>query len=203
MNSEPQVYEQFFRRSSSGDWVYIGYGPDVVGRIVSAYDREWLLENIPTMARWKRWTVGLFSAPLCWLVALIVNGMVRLPGTTYARLFFRNVRALMFVAAVLLALFVVASIWLGLQPLTREFGRLLGKSPKEDPVGVERFMRNLGAVNGPAISLFLVLGIGAIVVPSVFRSDTWFVFLPFSAAWFWFAYNAVIGAFWRPSADEE
>ncbi|MCH8979436.1 MAG: hypothetical protein IH945_09395, partial [Armatimonadetes bacterium] len=62
MPIDPRAFEQFFLRNSSGDWVYVGYGPGVHGRIVTVHDMDWLMDALPKLSRMKRWTVVLFSA---------------------------------------------------------------------------------------------------------------------------------------------
>ena len=202
MPIDPARFEQFFRRSSSGDWVYVGYGPDIVGKVVTSYDREWLLEALPKLSIYKRWTVGLFSAPLVWLFALFLNAVTLMPGSPQSRWVFRNREELGMLALFLLFGFLVSTAVLTMHPLAKEFGRLIAKKPKDEPIGVEKFMRNVGAVNGPFVTSFLMFGFGALLVPNAFSPDVWPYFLPFSAGWAWMAWHALAGAFWKPRPDD-
>ena len=63
-------------------------------------------------------------------------------------------------------------------------------------------MRNVGAVNGKAVTALLMLGMGAIFIPGAFRPDTAAYFAPFSLIWAWFAYHAWTGATWTPDDEE-
>jgi hypothetical protein len=198
---DPSRFEQFFRRNSSGDWVYVGYGPDVYGRVVSAYDREWLLANLPRLSAWKRWTVGLFSAPLVWLFAVFLYFVTSDPLGGPARWLLRRREEAAMLAMVLLLLFLLSSVVLALQPTAKEFGKVLAKKPKDEPIGAEKFMRNVGAVNGPWISAFLMGGFGFLVVPMSF-TQWWPYFVPFSLAWLWMAWHAMAGALWKPEKEE-
>jgi hypothetical protein len=196
--SDPSRFEQFFRRSSSGDWVYVGYGPDISGRVVSSADREWLLEALPRLSYYKRWTVSLFSAPLVWLFALFLNTVVMFPGSEQTRWLIRNREEVGKVALFLLLGFLATTALLTMHPLAKEFGRVLAKKPKEDPIGMEKFFQNVGAVNGPFVTTFLMLGFGALVVPGAFSRDMWPYFAPLAAAWLWSAWHAWVGALWKP-----
>jgi hypothetical protein len=199
---DPSRFEQFFRRSSSGDWVYVGYGPDIFGKVVSSADREWLLENLPKLSAMKRWTVGLFSAPLVWLLAIFLNTAVLLIGTPYARWVFRRREELAMLALVLLVAFLVGTFLIAIHPIAREFARVIAKKPKEDSIGLEKFFMNLGAVNGRFVTSFLMLGFGALVVPCCFNPDVWYFFAPLALAWAYMAWYAFAGAFWKPPLDE-
>ena len=194
MPIDPKIFEQFFRRGSSGDWVYIGYGPDISGRIVGYDEMEWLLAALPTLSAWKRRTVAVFSVPLCWLLAVVLNVVAHLPGTEVGRWFLSRMRFFALIATVLFIGFIVSTAWLALQPLTKEFGRLISSPPKEDSVGIDRFMKNVGAVNGKAVTALLMLGMGAIFLPGVFRADTTAYFSPFAVIWAWCTYHAWSGA---------
>jgi hypothetical protein len=199
--TDPSRFEQFFRRNSSGDWVYVGYGPDVYGRVVSSYDREWLLANLPVLSRWKRWTVALFSAPMVWLIAVFLFVLTKFPWTDPYRWLMRRREEVAMLVFVLLLLFLAASVVLALQPTAKEFGRVLAKKPKDEPIGAEKFMRNLGAVNGVFVTAFLMGGFGFLVAPMCF-SQFWPYFVPFTIVWAWTAFHAMAGALWRPGQDE-
>ena len=195
-------FEQFFRRNSSGDWVYVGYGPDIFGRVVSSYDREWLLGVVGKLSQWKRLTVALFSAPLTWLCAASLNSASFYPFSLLGRWVRHHFSELAVAAITLLALFLVGTALLALHPLAREFGRLLSKLPKDEPIGIERFMRNLGAVNGPWATLFLMSGFGALFLPGTFRGETWPYFSLLSALWLFCAWHSLAGAFWRARPED-
>ena len=200
---EPSPYEQFFRRNSSGDWVYVGYGPDIFGRVVSSYDREWLLGALPKLAYWKRWTVALFSAPLTWLFAVFLNIVTLYPGSELTRHLFRRREEIAAAALFLLVAFLLSTAALTMHPLAKEFGKLLSKKPKDEPIGIEKFFRNVGGINGPFVTSFLMLGFGALVVPGSFDDEMWPYFAPLSLAWAWMAWHAWAGAFWKPRDDLE
>lgn len=202
MPIDPARFEQFFRRNSSGDWVYVGYGPDFFGRVVSSYDREWLLEALPKLSRWKRWTVTLFSAPLVWVFAVFMTVVTRFPGTEYAAWFFRNRELIVTTAMLLLLCFLLSTAWIAVQPVAKEFGRVLSKKPKDEPIGMEKFLRNVGAVNGPWVTCFLMTGFGLLVAPGSF-GPLWPYFVPFTLAWMWMAWHASAGALWKPQPDDE
>jgi hypothetical protein len=202
MAIDPARFEQFFRRSSSGDWVYVGYGLDPIGRVVSSYDREWLLGALPVLSRWKRVTVVCFSAPFTWVCALVLNTVTHLPGSRASAWVFEH-RALIGVTALsLLLLFIVATAVLTAHPTAREFARRLANLPKDDAIGIERFVQNVGAVNGPWVTLFLMSGFGVLLVPGAVSGEMWPYFLPFSLVWVWFAWHMMAGAVWKPSVDE-
>ncbi len=201
MPIDPARFEQFFRRNSSGDWVYVGYGPDFFGRVISSYDRDWLLEALPKLCRWKRWTVALFSAPLVWLFAVFMGVVTKLPATDYSSFVFRNREVIAMVALVLLLCFLGSTAVIALQPVAKEFGKVLSGKPKDEPVGVEKFLRNVGAVNGPWVTSFLFLGFGALVTPGAI-GPFWPYFLPFTLAWAWMAWHAWAGALWKPQPDD-
>ncbi len=202
MPIDPSRFEQFFRRSSSGDWVYVGYGPDIYGKIISSYDREWLLQNLPKLSAMKRWTVGLFSAPLVWLLALFLNTLVMFPVSRMTRWLFRHREEFAILAVMLLLAFIVSTALLAAHPTAREFGRLIAKKPKEDPIGIEKFFKNLGAVNGPWITTFLMGGFGALVVPGCFNPDVWYLFAPLSVGWLYMAWHSMAGAFWKSDPED-
>jgi hypothetical protein len=203
MPIDPSRFEQFFRRNSSGDWVYVGYGPDVYGRIISSYDREWLLEAMPKLSLWKRWTVGLFSAPLVWIFAVVLTIVTKDPTSEAGRWVFRHREELAAAAVMLLFLFLSATAVLAMQPLAKQFGKVLAKKPKDEPIGIEKFISNVGAVNGPWVTTLLMSGFGLLVVPGVFSPVMWPYFLPFSLAWLWIAWHAWAGAFWEPNPDDD
>jgi hypothetical protein len=202
MPSDPSRFEQFFRRNSSGDWVYVGYGPDIFGRIVSSYDREWLLEALPKLAYWKRWTVGLFSAPLTWLCAVFLNTITILPVSRQTRWLFRHREEISLLALGLLLAFILSTTLLTMHPLAKEFAKTISKKPKDESIGVEKMLRNVGAINGPFVTTLLMTGFGVLVVPGVFSEEMWPYFLPFALGWLWMAWNAWAGAFWKPKGDD-
>ncbi len=203
MSDDPKIFEQFFRRGSSGDWVYIGYGPDISGRVVGYDEMEWLLGALPTLSKWKRRSVGLFSVPLCWLLAIVLNVVAHMPRSDTAQWFFPRMRIFALIAVGLFLGFVLSHVWLGLQPLTREFARLISKLPKEDSMGIDRFMKNVGAVNGKWVTTLLMLAIGTIFIPGTLIRETMTYFAPFALIWAWCAYHALSGAFWKPSEDDD
>lgn len=200
---EPEFFEQFFRRSSSGDWLYVGYGPDISGRVVSFDEMDWLMGVLPKLSVWKRWTVACFSVPLSWLVGGTLSVYVLAPQSPATRWLFPRMRYFALAALLLFVGFIVSTAFLALQPVTREFGRLLSKLPKEDSIGFDRFLKNMGAVNGPWITFFLMVGLGLIFVPGAFRSDMAAYFFPFSAVWAWCFFHAWRGATWKPGSEEE
>ena len=203
MAIDPRAFEQFFLRNSSGDWVYVGYGPGVNGRIVTLSDMDWLMDALPKLSAMKRWTVVLFSAPLTWLVAVVINVVAHAPTTPEAGWIRERFTLIAMTAAALFALFIVSSVWLSMTPLAREFGRLIARLPRDEPLGIERFLRNVGAVNGRFATTFLMCGFGVLVVPGVFSAYTWPFFVPFTGAWLWLAGNVWVGAFWRPGPEDE
>lgn len=203
MPIDPRVFEQFFMRNSSGDWVYVGYGPGVYGRIVTMSDMDWLMDALPKLSRMKRWTVVLFSAPLTWLVAVVLNVVAYAPMSPEAGWIRERFPLIATAAIVLLLLFCAGSVWLSMTPLAREFGRLIARLPRDEALGIERFLRNVGAVNGAVVTTLLMGGFGVLVVPGAFRADTWPFFVPFTGAWLWLAGNVWIGAFWRPGPEED
>lgn len=203
MPDEPNRFEQFFSRGSSGDWVYFGYGPDISGRVVGYDEMQWLLNALPILSRWKRWAVGLFSVPLLFLIAGVVNVGAHMPGTETSQWVFERIRFLAALAAFLFLGFIVSHAWIGLQPLTREFARLVTRLQKEDSMGIDKFMKNIGAVNGRLVTCLLMLAVGAIFVPGTVRRETASYFSPFTLIWLWCTYHALAGAFWKPEPEDE
>ena len=119
MPIDPRTFEQFFLRNSSGDWVYVGYGPGVFGRIVTLRDMDWLMNALPKLSRMKRWTVVLFSGPLTWLVAVVLNIVAHAPATPEAAWIRERFTFIAMTAVTLFALFIVSSVWLSMTPLGR------------------------------------------------------------------------------------
>lgn len=203
MAIDPRAFEQFFLRSSSGDWVYVGYGPGIFGRVVTPSDMDWLMDALPKLSLMKRWTVVLFSAPLTWLVAVVINIIAHSPTSPQAHWLRERFPIIAWTALALLVLFLASSVWLSLTPLAREFGKLVARLPRDEPLGIERFLRNVGAVLGPVVTTLLMSGFGVLVVPGIFGAGTWPFFVPFTVTWLWLAGNVWVGAFWRPGPDEE
>lgn len=202
MPIDPKIFEQFFRRGSSGDWVYIGYGPDITGRVVGFDEMDWLMAALPKLSTWKRKTVAIFSAPMCWILAIALNIAAHLHSTDIWRWFMPKLRFSLLISLILLGGFIISTAWIALQPIAKEFGRLLARLPKEDSIGIDRFLKNVGAVNGRVVTAFLMLGIGAIFIPGVFRIDMTMYFSPITAIWAWCAYHAWQGASWKPEDDD-
>lgn len=202
MAIDPVKFQQFFRRNSSGDWVYVGYGPSIYSRLVGVSDMDWLMSALPKLCAWKRWTVMLFSVPLVWLLAFVLNVMAHSPISDRANWIRGWISELSTLALVLFVLFIVSTAVLSALPEAREFGKLMRKLPREEPMGVERFLMNTGAVNGPIVTILLMSGFGYLFVPGVFKAENWPFFLPFAGAWAWMAWHICAGAFWKPRRGE-
>jgi hypothetical protein len=132
----------------------------------------------------------------------VLNTVTHFPGSKGSAWVFEHRTPIGLVALVLLALFVVATALLTMHPTARAFARRLAKLPKDDPIGIERFVQNVGAVNGPWVTLFLMSGFGLLLVPGAVYGPMWPYFLPFSVVWLWFALHMVRGSVWRPGRED-
>ena len=202
MAIDPVKFEQFFRRNSSGDWVYIGYGPSIYSRVIGASDMDWMMAALPKLSAWKRWTVMLFSVPLVWLVAIVLNVIAHEPTSDRAVWIRERIEQIGLLALALLLLFLLATAVLSALPEARAFGKLLARLKRDETLGIERFLKNTGAVNGPLVSTIMMSGFGYLVVPGVFKAENWPLFLPFAGTWAWMAWHILAGAFWKPRPGE-